>query len=145
MHEFYNNGEKLLSTNYWQSPAAKQGECYLTWNKGTGRLLVPQSFIQLIEEIKRTKIVEIEYIQDGLQLFFTPAYTLANTALPSHPPCSLAQTRCHTRCQTLAHGIESKPTYPHITPLLSQCHFLTYPLSHHTQFAPSYLRIFGSS
>ena len=70
MHEFYNNGEKLLSTNYWQSPAAKQGECYLTWNKGTGRLLVPQSFIQLIEEIKRTKIVEIEYIQDGLQLFF---------------------------------------------------------------------------
>ena len=67
MYHFINDGEKLISTNYWQSEPAKKGECYLTWNKGTGRLLVPQSFIQLIEEIKRTKIVEIEYIQDGLQ------------------------------------------------------------------------------
>ncbi len=70
MYNFYNDGAKLVSTNYFESEPAKQGECYLTWNKSVGRLLVPQTFSQLIGEIKRTKIVEIEYIQDGLQLFF---------------------------------------------------------------------------
>ena len=70
-------------------------------------------------------------------------YTLANTALPNHPPLTLAQIPHHTQYQIQARGIESKPTYPRLTPLLSQCRFLFYPLSHRPQFAPSYLRIFA--
>ena len=44
MYNFHNDGTKLVSTNYFESEPAKQGECYLTWNKSVGRLLVPQTF-----------------------------------------------------------------------------------------------------
>ena len=87
-------------------------------------------------------------ISDDHVTFDNPAilrgfYTLANTALPNYPPYSLAQTPHHTQYQTLAHGIESKPTYPRLIRLLSRYRFLTYPVSHHPRLTPSYQRIFA--
>lgn len=70
MLEFKNDGEKLVSTNYFDSNFAKLGEFYLTWNNNVGRLLVPDLMIGVIDEIKSTTIVEIEYIDGGLDLFF---------------------------------------------------------------------------
>lgn len=71
MYQFSNDGEILQSTNYFDSDAAKRGQYYLTWNNGVGRLLVPQSAQdELLREIRKTKKVEIEYVNGGLQLFF---------------------------------------------------------------------------
>ena len=71
MYEFTNTGEILQLTNYFDSDAAKRGECYLTWNDGVARLLVPSAVQDdFIAGIRGTQKVEIEYIDGGLQLFF---------------------------------------------------------------------------
>jgi hypothetical protein len=38
-----NSGEQILSTNYWSTPHAARGYCYLSLNAGAVRLLVPAS------------------------------------------------------------------------------------------------------
>lgn len=71
MYQFSNDGEILQSTNYFDSVTAKRGQYYLTWNNGVGRLLVPQSAQdEFLREIRKTKKVEIEYVDGGLRLFF---------------------------------------------------------------------------
>ena len=37
-----NNGPGILSTNYWGTPHAEKGYCYLSINAGAFRLLGPQ-------------------------------------------------------------------------------------------------------
>jgi len=71
MYEFTNTGAILQLTNYFDSDAAERGECYLTWNDGVGRLLVPSAIQDdLMREIRATQKVEIKYTDGGLQLFF---------------------------------------------------------------------------
>lgn len=55
-----NNGGDILSTNYYESAAAKAGFCFLSGNAGTLRLLVPESVKHYIAEIRTGKKVVIE-------------------------------------------------------------------------------------
>lgn len=55
-----NNGGDILSTNYYDSAAAKAGFCFLTGNAGTLRLLVPERFEHNLAEIRTGKKVVIE-------------------------------------------------------------------------------------
>ncbi|MGF7007942.1 hypothetical protein [Shinella sumterensis] len=41
MLEIENDGQAILSTNYWSSDFAARGLAYLTWNAGAARLLIP--------------------------------------------------------------------------------------------------------
>lgn len=43
MYRFDNEGQRLLATNYWDSEAAQAGYCFLSWNAGAARLLLPDS------------------------------------------------------------------------------------------------------
>lgn len=47
-----NRGQAILSTDYWDTPHAKAGYFYLTWNSGAGRLLIPDSQKHLLREMK---------------------------------------------------------------------------------------------
>ncbi|AEM48067.1 hypothetical protein Acife_1944 [Acidithiobacillus ferrivorans SS3] len=38
-----NNGIEITDTNYWESDWAMRDLCYLSWNAGAGRLLVPDN------------------------------------------------------------------------------------------------------
>lgn len=38
-----NDGQKIVSTNYWDTEHAKRGFLYLSWNAGAGRLLLPDT------------------------------------------------------------------------------------------------------
>lgn len=52
-----NNGPELLETNYWDLDHAKKGFLYLSWNAGAARLLVPDSMISQIDEMRTGKYV----------------------------------------------------------------------------------------
>lgn len=39
---FKNNGQAIVSTNYWQSEQAAAGLFFLSWNAAAGRVLVPR-------------------------------------------------------------------------------------------------------
>ncbi|MBN9032568.1 MAG: hypothetical protein BGO05_24615 [Rhizobiales bacterium 63-7] len=52
MLEIENDGQAILSTNYWTSDYAARGLAYLSWNAGAARLLVPA--------IKRTWLKEMQ-------------------------------------------------------------------------------------
>jgi hypothetical protein len=54
---FGNNGEAIASTNYWDSDQAQDGCCFLSWNAGTGRLLVPDVLVSAIAEMRTAKYV----------------------------------------------------------------------------------------
>lgn len=60
MFSIINNGGDILSTNYYDSEAAKEGFCLLTGNAGTLRLLVPERFEHCLAEIRTGKKVVIE-------------------------------------------------------------------------------------
>lgn len=52
MIEIQNRGQALVSTNYWDTPHAQAGYCYLSWNAGAARLLIPDNQKVIIREMK---------------------------------------------------------------------------------------------
>lgn len=54
---FKNCGQRLVSTNYWDSEHARRGYFFLTWNAGAARLLVPDSQKPLLREMKGAREV----------------------------------------------------------------------------------------
>jgi len=48
-----NQGQRIVSTNYWDMDQAKAGYFFLTWNAGAGRLLVPDSQKSALQEMKK--------------------------------------------------------------------------------------------
>lgn len=75
--EIINKGPLIASTNFWDSPMARQGIFYLSWNAGAGRLMVPDSMIAILEEIQPAKHVIVSHGpwpeasgQPGLEILF---------------------------------------------------------------------------
>lgn len=54
-----NKGQALVETNYWDSEMAMAGDCYLSWNAGAARLLVPDNQKLLLREMKGAREVLI--------------------------------------------------------------------------------------
>ena len=52
-----NRGQAILSTNYWDTPHARAGYLYLSWNASAGRLLIPDSQKPLLREMKAAREV----------------------------------------------------------------------------------------
>lgn len=52
MIEIQNRGQALVATNYWDTPHAQAGYCYLSWNASAARLLVPDPQKSLLREMK---------------------------------------------------------------------------------------------
>jgi hypothetical protein len=52
-----NAGQRILSTNYWDSEQARAGYFFLSWNAGAGRLLVPDSQKPTIREMRSAKYI----------------------------------------------------------------------------------------
>jgi hypothetical protein len=54
-----NDGQELVDTNYWQTPFAKDGLCFLSWNAYAARLLVPKASEALLTEMVGSSFVII--------------------------------------------------------------------------------------
>ena len=54
-----NQGQRIASTDYWDSDHARAGYLYLSWNAGAARLLVPDSQKAVIREMKTSEHVII--------------------------------------------------------------------------------------
>ncbi|WP_374834255.1 hypothetical protein [Paenochrobactrum pullorum] len=72
-----NQGQKIVTTNFWESELADRGYCYLSLNAGAARLLVPSSVKNLVREMKTAKYVVISRgpwpqanAEDALELLF---------------------------------------------------------------------------
>jgi len=71
-----NNGQEIVDTNYWDSDHAQKGFCYLSWNAGAGRLLVPDSWLNFITEMKTADMVIVsrgqwaEHNREAIELLF---------------------------------------------------------------------------
>jgi hypothetical protein len=77
MLTFLNNGQAIAETNYWDSEQAQAGYCYLSWNAGTARLLIPDASKQFIPEMRSAKYVIVsrgpwheQGGRDALELLF---------------------------------------------------------------------------
>lgn len=57
MLKIENKGQAVASTNYWDSEHAKAGYCFLSWNAGAARLLLPDSQKLLLKEMRSAKFV----------------------------------------------------------------------------------------
>lgn len=75
--QIQNNGPDIVSTDYWDSEHAQKGYCYLTWNAGAARLLVPDSLSPALTEMRTAKYVIIsrgkwreKHDRDALELLF---------------------------------------------------------------------------
>lgn len=65
-----NNGMDIYSTNFWETSWAKNGLCFLSWNAGAGRLLVPKKTANTAMSDMRTAkriIIEQRSCRPGLQ------------------------------------------------------------------------------
>ena len=60
MLEIVNNGQALVSTNYWQTEHANVGLLYVTINAGAIRLLVPEAAEGFLAEMGTAGSVTIE-------------------------------------------------------------------------------------
>jgi len=63
-----NNGREIKNTNYWNSPHAKRGFLFLTWNAGAARLLVPGSARGILAEMRGAREVIVSrgpWIEQG--------------------------------------------------------------------------------
>lgn len=49
-----NDGPRLTATNYWRSSEARAGACFLSWNAGAARLLVPAARVTEVADALRT-------------------------------------------------------------------------------------------
>lgn len=47
-----NDGPHIVSTNYWNSALCENGGCFLSWNGGEARLLIPPALMQYVPEIR---------------------------------------------------------------------------------------------
>ncbi len=47
-----NQGQRIVTTNYWDSEHAGRGYFYLSWNAGAGRILVPDVQKPVLREMK---------------------------------------------------------------------------------------------
>lgn len=72
-----NSGRSIASTDYWQSEAARAGYCYLSWNAGAARLLVPDACKHFLPEMRAAKYVIVsrgpwrdQGGRDALELLF---------------------------------------------------------------------------
>jgi hypothetical protein len=72
-----NDGPLIASTNFWDSHRAKDGLLFLTYNAYAARLLVPDSQLQLLAEMRTGKYVIIsagpragKSGRDGVELMF---------------------------------------------------------------------------
>jgi hypothetical protein len=54
-----NNGQAITSTNFWESETAKAGYCFLSWNAGAARLLLPDALLPAVREMKSAQYVII--------------------------------------------------------------------------------------
>jgi hypothetical protein len=70
MITFLNDGIVLQSTNYFDTPMAKAGEFYLSWNAGCARFLVPDIQKHLLPEMKTAKQILLAPIPGGLEIVF---------------------------------------------------------------------------
>lgn len=52
MLEIENDGQAILSTNYWSSGFAARGLAYLSWNAGAARLLIPSTRRAWLKEMR---------------------------------------------------------------------------------------------
>lgn len=59
MFEIINRGQAIVRTDYWTSEHAQTGYCYLTWNAGAARILIPDVVKHLLREMKGAKEVII--------------------------------------------------------------------------------------
>lgn len=57
MLRFDNDEQRLVATNYWESEQAQSGYCFLSWNAGAARLLVPDSLRASINEMRTASYV----------------------------------------------------------------------------------------
>ncbi len=58
-HTIDNKGQDIVSTNYFESEHASKGKVYMSVNAGAFRLLLPDSQMQLLEEMATGKEVII--------------------------------------------------------------------------------------
>lgn len=59
MLKIENRGQVIASTDYWNSEHAVAGYCYLSWNAGAARLLVPALREQWLKEMSGAKYVVV--------------------------------------------------------------------------------------
>ena len=52
-----NRGQAIISTNYCDRQQARAGYCYLSWNAGAGRVLIPDSAKDMLRELKGAREV----------------------------------------------------------------------------------------
>lgn len=52
-----NSGQRIVQTDFWDSDSAKAGFCFLSWNAGAGRLLVPDTQKSMVREMKSATLV----------------------------------------------------------------------------------------
>lgn len=52
-----NKGQAITRTNYWDSGAARAGYCYLSWNAGAARLLLPDAQKHCLPEMRSAEYV----------------------------------------------------------------------------------------
>lgn len=45
MIKIINDGQRIIETNYWDSEHAQAGFCFLSWNAGAARVLLPDSML----------------------------------------------------------------------------------------------------
>lgn len=72
-----NNGAAIASSNFWDTVQAQRGLVFLSWNAGSGRLLLPDSQRHLLEDMRTAQFVIVSRgiwtIMDsrvGLELLF---------------------------------------------------------------------------
>lgn len=52
-----NQGQRIISTDYWDSEHAQAGYFFLSWNAGAARILVPDSQKSVLREMRGAKYV----------------------------------------------------------------------------------------
>lgn len=52
-----NDGPEIRETDFWRSPYAAAGFCFLSFNAGTARLLLPDSLLPVVGELVRAREV----------------------------------------------------------------------------------------
>lgn len=69
-----NDGQDVASTNYWDHPNARAGFCFLSWNAGAARLLVPDALVGAVKDMAAATEVIVSRGQwqgrDALELLF---------------------------------------------------------------------------
>lgn len=73
--EIVNAGPDIARTNYFDTHHARHGLYYLNWNAGAARLLVPDSAVPALEDMRTTKrsVIVTRGMLDGMdayELFF---------------------------------------------------------------------------